>query len=174
MKFLWMIILFPFSLAAERVLCLDEALLNKEIASILRSRGIEPDPFGVAQKRNIEERIMRLSCKKGYNSRISHTYLTRLREKKEMSIADLYALGFLFLQMGKPKEAKSFWHRVALQYPLTDTSEFKIKSALALAAQNSMPFALISMPRLQQSDDRGFLFLLPIRMSTLFSALVKG
>lgn len=163
---------------AEQVICLDEDLINQEIAGIMRSRGVEPFPYEVAQMRG----LMHAICKSAYHRNKSRKKFFNpipIRSLVSLhslsSLADLYQHGFLCLQAGRWQEAYDAWALVALRYPKSDADEQIIKMAMNFVMHGREHlFPVLKIKKADNVNAASLMIVPPMASSTLLAAFLVG
>jgi len=165
------------SLQAEHVMCLDEDLVNQEIAGIMRSRGIEPYPHKAMQMRSLVHALCSATPFRGHTRKkpLNLAWMARPISRDVSSIADLYGHGFTYLQQGKWREAYGAWAVVALHYPTSDAEERMVNAAMNFVVhshEHLFPVLRVITPT--KSSDTSLLILPPLAPSTMLAAFLLG
>lgn len=161
----WMVLVLFWGvfMQAEQVICLDEDLVNQEIASIMRSHGIEPYSHKAMQMRALMKNF----------TLPARAWPIDLHDVS--SITDLYAYGFAYLQQGKWREAFGVWAVVALHYPTSDAEDQMVNAAMNFVVHgHEHLFPVLRVIRPTKPTDTSLLILPPLTPSTLLAAFLIG
>lgn len=176
MKKIGMVLILGFSafMHAENVLYLDETLINQEIKSIMRSRGIEPDAHLIFRAQKFLNKFCE-GLRMARKSRM-RDFLVQDRESdaSALSISDLYAKGFRSLAEGNLNGAIAAWSLVGLHYPILDEEKHMVETAINfLGNAHKQPFPVLKICIPNRSADTNII-LLPLASPILLSAFFLG
>lgn len=162
------------SIAHAEVMHLDEELLNKEIAIIMRSRGIEPE---LVKKRTMLARlgfVMKSPSTRSV-SNLQHLFYRDHIKRNYLSMAELYNLAFHYLKIGRVYDAVEIWHLIALSTPTNQDEEGYVNAAMELSTINPGPnlYPFVRIPIRKISHDSSYIVMPPIAASALVASLLS-